>query len=87
MQLRTEIEDAIKAAASKFESVDHQALNVLEAVQSNPATAEGLTILGQLTHLPPEVLAVPLSMLRGALQALGGQPQPAPAGPVVAGQA
>jgi hypothetical protein len=88
MSLLTEIEDHVKAAVAKFEAVDHEALGILDAVQANPATAEGLQILAQLTHLTPETLAVPLSMLRGALQALGGQaPQQAAAGPQVAGQA
>jgi hypothetical protein len=91
MSLLTEIEDHVKAAVTKFEAVDHEALSTLDAVQANPATAEGLQILAQLTHLTPETLAVPLSMLRGALQALGGQASISgdaqPAGPQVAGQA
>lgn len=88
MSLLTEIEDHIKAAVAKFEAVDHEALGILDTVQANPATAEGLAILAQLTHLPPETLAVPLSMLRGALQALSGQaPQQVAAGPQIAGQA
>jgi hypothetical protein len=91
MSLLAEIEDHVKAAVSKFEAVDHEALGILDAVQANPATAEGLQILAQLTHLTPEALAVPLSMLRGALQALGGQASISgdaqPTGPQVAGQA
>lgn len=95
MSFITEIEDHLKTAVAKFEQVDHEALNILDAVQANPATAEGLQILAQLTHLPPEQLAMPLSMLRGALQALSvqapasisGDAQAVPAGPQVGGQA
>lgn len=92
MSFLTAIEAKAKSLAADFETVDHEALNILEAVTSNPATAEGYQILGQLTHLPPETLAVPLSMLRGALAALGGQqatamPQAVPAGPVTGGVA
>jgi hypothetical protein len=93
MSFITELENDAKALAAKFEAVDHEALGILDAVQANPATAEGLAILAQLTHLAPETLAVPLSMLRGALQALGGQAPASisgdaqPAGPQVAGQA
>jgi hypothetical protein len=77
MQWITDAEAHVKAALDKFQQVDHEALNTLEAVQSNPATAEIFAIAGQLTHLPPESLATGLNVLRMTLQALGGQPQPA----------
>lgn len=87
--------DLFRQGLAKFENFDHEAQAVLGDVQSNPATAEGFQILGQLTHLPPETLAAPLGMLRLALQALGGQaeaaanvpPQQQDAGPQVGGQA
>jgi hypothetical protein len=91
MSLYAELANDAKALAARLENVDHEALNTLEAVQSNPATAQIFTIIGQLTHLPPTELATGISVLEMVLR-LGagqapGQPQAAPAGPQVAGQA
>jgi len=72
MSLLADIEAKAKSLAADFENVDHEALDVLERVQANPATAEAYGIIGQLTHLPPEDLASAVGMLRFALTALGG---------------
>lgn len=77
MSLITDGVEHVKAALANFEQVDHAALDALERVQANPATAEIFVIAASLTHLPPESLATGLNVLRMTLQALGGQPQPA----------
>lgn len=95
MSLLAEIEDHLKTAVTKFENVDHEALDVLDRVQANPATAEIFAIAGQLTHLPPTTLATGVDVLRMVLTAASGQatatpapePQAVPAGPVTGGVA
>ena len=94
--------DTVEAKASdlmaEIRNVDHGALNALEVVLANPATADAFYTLGDLAHLPPQVLATGLDVLK-MIRAVTPPPPPAsiasdaqqaplqPAGPVVAGQA
>lgn len=90
--------DLFRQGLAKFENLDHEALDKLEAIQSNPATSEAFDVIAALTHLPPASLATGTAVLKMILQAAGGQPAPAsiagdaqpqdvPAGPVIGGQA
>lgn len=78
MSFINDAEAHAKAALDVLGQVDHAALDTLERVQANPATAEIFAIIGQLTHLPPESLATAANVLKMTLRLLGGQqPQPA----------
>lgn len=74
LQVISEIEDAVKAAAAKFEAIDHDALAMVDAIKASPLASEALSIIGALTGLPAADFTTALGVLRMTLAAAGGQP-------------
>ena len=96
MSLLAEIETGLKDAVSKFEAVDKEALDKVEAIKANPELAPLLDVLAALakSELPPGILTAASSgfqmLTKLAEIPAAGVPAEQPqyvAGPQVGGQA
>ena len=90
MSLLTEIESGLKDAVAKFEAVDKEALDHVEAIKSNPELAPLLSVLASLakSSLPPGILTAAASGFQILTQlAYPASAQPQDTGPQVGGQA
>lgn len=65
--------------ANRLEPLGEEFVTKAEAVAANPATAEALTVLHQLTGLsvPADVISLALGGLKALVQGWGPAPQPA----------
>jgi hypothetical protein len=90
------LSDIVHNVATKLEHYDDEALAALDAVKSNPATADAFLVLRDLTgfNVSPDYITLVttgLTELRNRLASAAATPEAAPsftpAGPTVAGQA
>lgn len=70
----------LHSLASRLETLGEEFVTKAEAVAANPATAEALTVLHQLTGLsvPADVISLALGGLKALVQGWGPAPEAAP---------